>query len=206
KNGLKKNTNKAVEYFYNKNNNLVPDKVLLGHFRKRSVGINNVENAHPYEYDNIVLVHNGTLTDYYKLGTKYEIPYNSWFTDSQLLGKIIDKTFKVGEFPEVLNEYDGAASIVFYHKETGNIYAYRDGTRPLYYGTKDDGNSIIISSLRYTLEYVECDDIKEFPINILHEIKDGSIINTYNKPKSQEKIGFNLPATQTLDRKSTRLN
>jgi predicted glutamine amidotransferase len=56
---------------------------LLAHFRKASVGDQNVENTHPFQQDEWIFCHNGTLKDHAKLALKHLKPRGQ--TDSERL-------------------------------------------------------------------------------------------------------------------------
>lgn len=186
--GIVKDVYTAHEFINKKlSDKLKPDNVLIGHFRKSSIGANTSNNAHPFENDGVVFCHNGTLRGYVNLATKYEIDHSSYNTDSQVLAKAFSKDIK--EYNEestdvvkALYEYEGAAAIVSYDNNTGLMYAFRDEERPLYYGIINGG--MYISSLEYPLNIIGCKNIKQFEENVLYTIKEGKIIKKVAKTKS----------------------
>lgn len=173
------------------------DNIVVSHVRKMSVGANSLNNAHPHEYGDIVLAHNGTLNNYVRLANSYHIPHNTYWSDSQVLANALSKDIKKGNY-DVLSEYDGAAAILFYNKEDGHLYAGRDYKRPLYYGIHN-GDSMYISSIEDSLKYIGCTDIKQFDYDKLHKIKDGKIVEVIDYPVKN-------PIYTTTNRNGSKLN
>lgn len=94
---------------------------FMVHTRAATRGSINIENAHPFEFDNIIGMHNGTLVDEkYQHGEK---------TDSELLLKDINER---GIIP-VLKELDphSAYALVIFDKNTGRMSFIRNALRPL---------------------------------------------------------------------------
>lgn len=167
------------------------DTVLMAHVRKATVGnIYEVGNAHPFEYENLVVQHNGTLDNYKELAKMYNLPDNSWKTDSQVLGSILSMNHKKNEPFKVLGEYEGAAAFVIYNKETGVLYAGHDKERPLFYG--HIGEDMYISSIDTSLEIIGCTGITSFPEFVIHTIKDGKIMKTKPYVKKSKTILSNI--------------
>lgn len=189
KNNLIKD-NKFVGEFLINNKNLKEDNVFIAHVRAKTVGQNTKDNAHPFEEDNVVLLHNGTLTNHYALSRKYDFEYNSYEVDSHLICKIInkEKNFKV------LSEIDGGAAFIIINKENPNIiYVFRNDKRTLFKGTLDGG--IYISSLSEPLNLIGCNNIKEFKADYLYTIEKGLIkgapIKIVNKPVTYQYQSYN---------------
>lgn len=156
-----------------------PDNVLIGHVRAKTVGLNIADNAHPFNYGDIVMAHNGTLNNHWSLGGSYGLELKNYDVDSQVIAKIISLNFQEtpnGSNIKVLSQYDGAAALLFYNKEQDILYAWHDKERPLFYGYV--GEDMYISSIETTLKVIECTGITEFPINTLHAIHNGVIIGT----------------------------
>lgn len=168
-------------------NKLLDDKILIGHARKSSSGGKTVNNTHPFEYDNIVAVHNGTLQKHSELAREYNLKHTDWYIDTHVICKalsldITKKGYDV--YPEVFTKYQGFATIVYYSKETNSIYVHRDKDREIYYGFID--NSLYISSLEYSLKIIGCEDIKVFEPDKIYRIKDGIIDDVIEKPVIKE--------------------
>lgn len=181
KNGLIKD-NKHVGNFLI-DNDIQEDNTFIAHVRAKTVGANLKKNSHPFEEDNIILLHNGTLTNHYALAKKYNIDYTSYEVDSELICKIInkEKNFKV------LSEIDGGAAFIIVNKTNPDImYTFRNDKRPLFRGNFDGG--IYISSIAESLQLIGCNNIKEFKPDYLYTIQNGLIkgspIKIANKPFS----------------------
>lgn len=95
------------------------ENTVLGHARKTSVGLSNLQNTHPFghgEYKNgyeVILTHNGTIHNYTDLAQKYEIDIEGG-TDSYMLSKFLHEDFD--KFLKILSEYNGAAAIAAYDR------------------------------------------------------------------------------------------
>lgn len=191
-----------------------PDKVLIGHVRAKTVGLNLQENSHPFEYGNIVMAHNGTLTNHWALVKQYDLKMVDYNVDSQVLADVISENFKEtpnGSNIKVLSQYDGAAALLFYNKDQDILYTWHDKDRPLFYGFLDEG--MYISSIKATLSVIGCTGITEFPVNTLHAIKDGKIIGTqvYERfisiaTKSRENILTNAHTIKKVEHKGEWYN
>lgn len=188
--GIKKDTENALSFFLNVKNNVEPDKLLISHYRKKSVGSNTVNNAHPYKEEGLILCHNGTLTDYYKLSREYDISYSDWNTDSHLLTFILGKSFEDGKYPEILERYSGSAALLFSRENEDSLYMYRDYNRPLFYGIIEE-EGIYISSIKDSLAYIGCKDITAVPTEKIVKIQNGEIVDKISKPVKQITSSYN---------------
>jgi len=167
------------------------DRVLIGHVRAGTVGTNTVNNAHPFEYGDIVLAHNGTLENHLALARMYQLNSSNYNVDSQILAKCIEINFKHDEILRVLEQYEGAAALLFYNKVEDILYCYHDQKRPLFYGFVDK-TELYISSIKQSLEAINCEDIEEFKINTLYQIKEGVILSKTNYTPNKKS---NFPET-----------
>lgn len=188
KNGLIKNIGNAVS-FLSKHREIKKDKVFIGHLRAKTVGENLEKNAHPFELDNLVGVHNGTLIDYWGLARKYDLLTTGISVDSHMLYGILSQ--EIGQYQNavtklsVLSQFEGAAALVYYNKLDQNLYVYRNKERPLHYGYVNE--MMYIASLEESLEIIGATEITQFTENELYKIKDGIIQSkTYYLPKSKE--------------------
>lgn len=178
-------TDKKAEVFLAEHK-LPKTNMLIAHVRKSSVGGKLAVCSHPYEEENIVLAHNGTLQKYYQLATDNKIPHPDYHTDSHLLAILLDKDSKSDPVVySTLSNYEGAAALLFTDKRNpGVLYAYRNSERPLFFGYIS-GN-MYISSMEENLKVIGCVDIKEFISNYLHTIKEGVITQSmYYKLKEE---------------------
>ena len=186
--GVVKDAEEASVFINDKKNIIVPDKLLIGHTRYKTVGSVTKKNAHPFEHSNLIGVHNGGISNIWELVRKKDLKTADYDVDSDALFAILNKDSN----PSVLGEIEGAAAILFIDKsKTDNIlYCFRNKERPLFRGKI--GNSMYISSIKESLEAIDCIEIKEFKENYLYTIIDGEIKHTlkikpFEKPKVETK-------------------
>lgn len=99
----------------------VTDTFMAGHVRASTRGANTLENTHPFELDELIGMHNGTLMD-----KKYE---HKTKTDSELLFRDIEEKGPM----KVLSLLDkrSAYAIITFNKMTGEFMFARNEHRPL---------------------------------------------------------------------------
>jgi len=184
-NGLVKSLDQATKFITKDFKKITEDCMLIGHVRQGTIGKNMITAAHPFEGDKAVLAHNGTLTNYIPLASKYNINSMDYQTDTQALHKIMDSNFNT----KILTEIDGSASLLIADKsiklkkgqENSFLMTFRlNNQRPLFYGMSDEG--MYISSLKESLEAIDCTDITEFETGILYTIFEGKIIKELSIP------------------------
>lgn len=110
---------------------------LIGHNRAATIGKTTIKNAHPFEFDSVVGVHNGTLRN------KWKIPEQERFeTDSEALYNQINK---VG-VEKALEHVDGAYALVWFDKDEKTINFLRNKERPLYTIMSEDKKCLFYAS------------------------------------------------------------
>lgn len=171
--GIHKNNSNAVEFL--SKTPIAQTKLFIGHTRQPTTGFAaTVANCHPFEYNDTITVHNGTLESLWTLAQTYNIKAADYDTDSQLLAQCLslDNGF------DVLSRLNGTASIIFHKKDTPDIlYCFRkDDKRPLFRGYID--NDMYLSSIKESLELIGCFKIKEFKTMVLYKIQNGKIIES----------------------------
>lgn len=99
-------------------------RILIGHNRYATQGKVNKFNAHPFDFDTLVGVHNGSLTN------KYQLHEGSvWDVDSQCLYAHI----QAKGIEDALRVARGAFALVWWDKESNHVNFIRNEERPLYY-------------------------------------------------------------------------
>ncbi len=170
-------TNDPAQIFINKVD-FKPSTTLIGHVRASTVGNNTKENAHPFKRGSMILVHNGTLKNHWGLLKKYDLPYNDYNVDSDVICGIIDKSKNF----DVLKEINGAAALIIADKINPDVlFVFRNTERPLFRGTIN--GDMYISSIANSLTLIGCSNINEFKENILYKINKG-VIEKRQKIKS----------------------
>lgn len=171
KNGLIKTIDNGFDFV--QKNNILEDDIFMAHVRAATVGDKTkVANAHPFQYNGVTFLHNGTLRNHQDLMYKHELKYADFSVDSQVIAGIIGKEQNFN----VISEIDGPAAFLIHHDKTPNIlYAFRNSERPLFRGMI--GEDMYISSIKESLKLIGCTKIKDFKENYLYAIKDGKIID-----------------------------
>lgn len=123
------------------------DNILgfIGHTRAATKGDVTIKNAHPFEFENVVGVHNGTIQYKFKGSEDYE-------TDSEALYKLIND---IG-IKEALDEvaYSSAAyALVYIDKKEGTINFIKNSKRPLCFTYLYGRGTLAWSSTREALEF-----------------------------------------------------
>lgn len=93
------------------------------HSRWATVGSNSDENSHPFDFKNLVGMHNGTLED-----TKY---FHHSKTDSEMMFQEMDERGIIPTLKDL--EKKSAYAIVVFDKNTGELVFARNKERPLYF-------------------------------------------------------------------------
>lgn len=163
--------------------------LVIAHSRQPSMGFSSNDKTHPFKYDNVIGVHNGTLKNTFDLRDKYKMSYVQNEIDSELLYSILDKQYdnEKKEFDfHILNDYEGIATLVFIDvNNPDKLFIYGDKERPIYYGTLDKGNVLFISSEKTGLEQIEAESITQFETEKL-------TVLSYSNGKYTIEIGKNI--------------
>ena len=102
---------------------------LIGHTRSATIGKVSKITAHPHEFDNVVGVHNGTLTTWTSL-------YKDAVSDSHAIFGALN----AAELPtDTLKLLNGSYALAWYDKITGKYYFARNNERPLSYIHSPEG-------------------------------------------------------------------
>jgi len=106
---------------------LANERFVIGHCRQASAkygkdNITNPNNAQPFESENWILIHNGTIDTPRIKGYKYTSD-----VDSEAIISYAEKT----GLKNALASIEGAATVVLYSKKDKKIYFWTNGERPL---------------------------------------------------------------------------
>jgi hypothetical protein len=173
-------------------NSIETDKLFIGHTRHATIGAHSKENAHPFEYGDIVGAHNGSLKNHWDLAKKYGFKMSDFNVDSQIIFALLNQQ----KDPRVLAELKGAATVIFTDVNSGadienrKMFVFRlNEERPLHYLKTDTG--MYLSSIPESLEGIIYDEkysVESFKTGILYTIQNGEIIKeTTIKPFTEKK-------------------
>jgi predicted glutamine amidotransferase len=115
---------------------------MFGHGRKATIGKVTLQNAHPFRYKNITLMHNGTIHGGLEEKDK-EIE-----VDSHALTILVQEK----GVQAALSQVEGAFAIICYDIESKTIQIARNNQRPLHYVEHND--MIYIMSDKLALQYI----------------------------------------------------
>lgn len=122
-------------------------KALIGHNRHATFGAHTESNAHPFQFENVVGAHNGTLE-------KWSIPYlhnhEKFQTDSEALFCHLDHY----NIRAVMDQVEGAWALTWYDKRDNSMNMIRNKKRPLYYCYSEDRQTIMWASEKDMLAFV----------------------------------------------------
>jgi predicted glutamine amidotransferase len=192
----------SAEKFLSKgvlNTNFNNTSTVIAHTRQGSVGIAKIaKNAHPFatykgDYDEkttatpeMILAMNGTISNMYNLDKKFYSGYTYGDSDSAHLALML--TEYKSQIKEILNEYEGAATLLYYYTEDKNtLNVWKCSERPLFYWQKSK-NEIYISSLEESLKAC-CNTVED--LNNIHPFEDFNnyvIVSGEIKSKEQWRI------------------
>lgn len=173
----KNNTIKSAQISYkflrSETEKFEDDNLLIGHVRAATIGSISKTNTHPFNEGNVVLAHNGTLSNHYDLLSKYDLAYSNFSVDSHIVCGALNKAQNYTP----LSEINGAAAMLIGDKNTPNLlYVFKNKERPLFYGMCN--KNMYISSLEESLVFIGCSDVKAFEDDKLYVINKGAITKT----------------------------
>jgi predicted glutamine amidotransferase len=117
-----------------------PVDIMIGHNRFATQGAVTAENAHPFEFENVVGAHNGTVN---KWSMKDFHNYDKFDIDSQIVYSHLSHTQDV---KEVWKDADGALALSWYDKQRKQMNLIRNKERPLYFCYSKDNKQVFWAS------------------------------------------------------------
>lgn len=124
-------------------------RAVIGHNRYATIGAASVENAHPFEFDKIIGVHNGTIPKH--LLTKLpNYKDNQYQVDSQTLYAAIASGAPIQDIYSAV--YFGSLSLVWYEREHNTVNFLRNEDRPLISRHTTDGRTLFWASEVWMLQ------------------------------------------------------
>jgi predicted glutamine amidotransferase len=118
----------------------VYDSIWIGHNRAATIGVTTRQNAHPFECDHIVGVHNGTLTKdaFNTLGSWLDKSYD---TDSETLYRYMAEY----GVDETISRLQGAWALVWFDAKEQTLNMIRNSERPLFTAVSKRGETRFLS-------------------------------------------------------------
>ncbi len=124
--------------------NLKKTRYLVGHNRAATRGEVKSENAHPFEYDHILGVHNGTLTNHHALGG------DTHAVDSAMFYSALSKESTDDLIPRVNGDFN-----FIWHDDTDDtIHMIKNSTRPYCFAKLKDLDVIVGASEKGMLKWL----------------------------------------------------
>lgn len=113
------------------------NRAFIGHNRYATMGAITATNAHPFRYNGITGVHNGSLRVYNDLDG-----YGDFAVDSQVLYNHIS----LHGLGDAVSNFRGAAALVFWNENSREITLYRNAERPLFLVMSEDRRMAFVAS------------------------------------------------------------
>ena len=127
-------------------------ELLLGHGRHATIGVIDVDSAHPFEFEDVVGMHNGTMHEYWytKLDT-----YDKDMPDSYAVIKKLDQLADDEEATkEFLTTLRGEYCFVWFNRITQTLHFYRNSARSLFMTALSDNKGMAFASEEWMLNAV----------------------------------------------------
>lgn len=181
-----------------KNAMSVPSRMVIGHNRFATIGAHTAENSHPFQFENVVGAHNGTLD---KWSIKFLHEFEKYDTDSQAIFSHINQY----NVEEACAQMSGAWALTWFDFRDNTVNFLRNSKRPLYYCYSADRCTIIWASEMEMLEFVMARHGQKIAEGTLFQIEPdtyhkweipGTINHKFEKPVKKEVKGRPIPVYQ----------
>lgn len=166
-------------------------RIWLGHNRWATKGKVNRINAHPFEFKDIIGVHNGTLI------RQNLLPDHEYYeVDSEnIFACIQEKGVK-----ETINLLAGAYTLVWYNKVDRTINFIRNSQRPLFYVYSKDNKLLLWASEVFMLRAaavrnkLEISSVREVSVDSHYKFNlPKKIKSTFPQPERESMLGHQPP-------------
>lgn len=157
-------------------------KVLMGHNRFATQGEIVAENAHPFEFENVIGAHNGTIAEW---NTKKLHMADAFKIDSQKLYSQLNHDADVQKLWDHLEDGQGsAASLTYWDKRDNSMNFVRNSQRPMHFAVTKDTQTLFWASEKWMLQVacanngVQIQDIESSEINQHYRVtfKDAKLV------------------------------
>ena len=152
---LFKTKESVTEFFGHKGSKLYLDgtNLILMHTRASTQGAAEYnENNHPFNTENFILAHNGGVVNDSTVMTKFKIKNDKNIQcDSYAIVSLIQHFFNSGKsvvesIKLTCKEITGGMACWLYHKDTGNLYLWRN-SNPIEYAFDEESGTFVFASV-----------------------------------------------------------
>lgn len=128
----------------------VYNQIILGHNRHATIGDLSADAAHPFEFDNLIGMHNGTILSQH---VHAWMEKEKFHTDSEALLHLISREGFDKTLCQLDDEKD-AYALVWFDKMTKKVYLTRNSKRPLGFAVNNKRAVMYYASELEALKYV----------------------------------------------------